>query len=170
METDQISSSDEQSLFESTLEQVISFRRHRGSVIDHRSVWDLDVRHYKEEINYPADQIESERERTFRFNDLSVNNEVIQETPYGKFSAIDFDESILPYSRAVKAGNRDNKNVLNKIEEINSESSEDENYKHINNISPFKSEGPSRVIQKEEVEMAMIQNSASKERFKKVKF
>ncbi|CAI2387437.1 unnamed protein product [Moneuplotes crassus] len=170
MESIQSNSSDSESLYESTLEQVIQYDRKSGKVVDPRSLCDLDIRHYKQEIEYQANSEFSSPEKDEElYRDLCVNNEIIHDNPYGKFSAIDLDESITPYSRKITGSSSRYPKGSVKAEEVSSDSSQEEvdNYKAINNFQTCETGAPTKHVDKFEIEEAMVQNSVHKQASKK---
>jgi hypothetical protein len=111
--------------------------------------------------------------RNSKYDEYSVNSELIMENQYGSFQSIDIDESISPYSRLTKGrgivrGKRrgkGRKKKLQVIKENKSESSDTESEQENVVDTPVKRTGKFEI---NDIEEAMHKNSANKDKYIKV--
>jgi hypothetical protein len=107
--------------------------------------------------------------RNSKYDEYSINSELIMENQYGSFQSIDIDESIAPYSRLTKGRGivrgKGRRKKLQVIEESKSESSGTKSEQDNVVDTPVKRTGKFEI---NDIEEAMYQNSANKDKYIKV--
>ncbi|CAI2358781.1 unnamed protein product [Moneuplotes crassus] len=166
MESISASSSDGESLYESTLEQVVAFDKKKNKVYKSKSQNSSKRQRKNRKLKRNSRKNFNSDEEYY--SDRNDSDEDTNEHHNEKFSAINCHKSIAPYTRKITGGNNKPKENASHME-YSSDSSDNEEDTSRNSGALVTSEGNTNKIniKKYQVEEAMIQNSVMRESHRK---